>query len=102
MLSSGPIIINVRAITHLADLMKRLTIFVLFAACTIAQTPRKPGLYAVFHTSMGDFTAQLFEKDTPNTVKNFVGLATGTRAWADPELRKMVKRPLYNNITFHR
>ncbi len=82
--------------------MKRLIVFVLFGVCAFAQAPRKPGLYAVFHTSMGDFTAQLFEKEVPNTVHNFVGLATGTRAWADPELKKMVKRPLYNNITFHR
>ena len=86
-------------------LMKRLSIFgsiVLIAAGGFAQAPRKPGLYAVFNTSMGTITAQLYEKDTPNTVKSFVGLATGTKAWIDPETRKLVKRPLYTNITFHR
>src|ERR1039457_7377464 len=86
-------------------LMKRLSIFgsiVLIAAGGFAQAPRKPGLYAVFNTSMGTITAQLYEKDPPNTVKSFVGLATGTKAWIDPETHKLVKRPLYTNITFHR
>jgi cyclophilin family peptidyl-prolyl cis-trans isomerase len=85
--------------------MKQLSIFVsiiLIAAGGFGQTPRKPGLYAVFNTSMGTITAQLYEKETPNTVKSFVGLATGTKAWIDPETRQPVKRPLYTNITFHR
>ncbi len=85
--------------------MKRLSIFllsILVASPVFGQAPRKPGLYAVFNTSMGKITALLYEKDTPNTVKNFVGLATGTQPWLDPETRKPVKRPLYNNITFHR
>ena len=43
-----------------------------------------------------------YEKETPDTAKNFVGLATGTKAWADPVTHKPVKRPLYDNITFHR
>ena len=61
-----------------------------------------PGLYAVIHTSMGTITAELFEKETPNTVRNFIGLARGTRPWLDPKTRQGVSRPLYDNITFHR
>jgi len=87
---------------HPAYFMKRVFTFILIALAATAQTPRKPGLYAVFHTEMGDITAQLFEKDVRNTVNIFVTLATGTKAWADPETHKFVKRPLYNNITFHR
>jgi peptidyl-prolyl cis-trans isomerase A (cyclophilin A) len=60
------------------------------------------GLYAVFTTSEGVFTARLFEKYTPKSVENFVGLATGTKAWRDPKTGLMVKRPMYDNITFHR
>lgn len=82
--------------------MLRLTIFVLLAICGFAQSPRKPGLYAVFNTSVGTITAQLYEKDTPNTVRNFVGLANGSKPWIDPDTRKPVRRPLYANITFHR
>lgn len=61
-----------------------------------------PGLYAVIHTSMGTITAELYEKETPNTVRNFIGLARGTRPWLDPKTHQMVARPLYDNITFHR
>lgn len=61
-----------------------------------------PGLYAVLRTSMGDITAELFEKETPNTVRNFIGLARGTRPWLDPKTKQGVSRPLYDNITFHR
>src|SRR5579863_1533691 len=60
------------------------------------------GLYAIFTTSEGVITAKLYEKYTPITVANFVGLATGTKAWRDPKTGAMVKRPMYDNITFHR
>lgn len=61
-----------------------------------------PGLYAVFNTSEGVITAKLYEKYTPKSVANFVGLATGNKAWKDPQTGAMVKRPMYDNITFHR
>jgi cyclophilin family peptidyl-prolyl cis-trans isomerase len=75
-----------------------------------AQTPppatppaavRPDGLYAHFKTSMGDIVIQLYEKDTPLTVRNFVGLAKGTKAWKDAK-GVLVKRPMYNNTIFHR
>lgn len=60
-------------------------------------------LYAVFHTSMGKFTARLFSKDAPKTVGNFVGLATGEKEWRDPKSGQMVKdRPLYSGTVLHR
>ncbi|MGD1072055.1 MAG: peptidylprolyl isomerase [Bryobacteraceae bacterium] len=68
-----------------------------------AQPPAlKPGLYAIFDTSEGVITAVLYEKYTPIAVKNFVGLAQGTKPWLDPKARAWVKRPMYNGITFHR
>lgn len=79
----------------------RLTLFILLAACAFGQT-RPGGLYAVFHTSAGNFTARLYEKETPNTVENFVALAQGTKATRSPKNGEMVRRPLYDNITFHR
>src|SRR5512133_966039 len=81
--------------------MKHLVLFAV-AACAAAQTARQPGLYAVLQTSEGTITARLFDKETPDTVRNFVGLAQGTVAWIDPAQRKPVKRPLYRDITFHR
>jgi len=62
----------------------------------------KPGLYAVFNTSEGVITARLYEKYTPRTVANFVALAQGTMPWRDPKTGAMVRRSLYENITFHR
>jgi cyclophilin family peptidyl-prolyl cis-trans isomerase len=63
--------------------------------------PLKPGLYAVFDTSEGRIVAELFEKYVPKAVTNFVGLAQGTKAWRDPK-GVWVKRPLYENVPFHR
>jgi peptidyl-prolyl cis-trans isomerase A (cyclophilin A) len=79
----------------------RFTLFLLAAGCVSAQ-PQPNGLYAVFHTSMGNITARLYEKDTPMTVENFVALAQGTKATRHPKTGAMVKVPLYDNITFHR
>ncbi len=86
--------------------MRSLALF-LMATAALAQEAAPPpalpdGLYAVFSTSMGNFTARLYEKDTPISVTNFVALAQGTRPWRDPKTRAMVKRPLYDNLTFHR
>ncbi len=61
-----------------------------------------PGTYAQFTTSMGNFTARLFTADAPKTVENFVGLATGRKAWRDPRTGAMVHRRYYNNVLFHR
>ena len=61
-----------------------------------------PGLYAIFNTSQGKITVQLFEKESPKTVANFVGLAEGTKEWTDPNSKEKVKKPFYNGIIFHR
>jgi len=37
------------------------------------------GTYARFETSEGNFKVRLFDKEAPNTVANFTGLAEGTR-----------------------
>lgn len=60
------------------------------------------GLYAVFNTTEGKITVQLFEKESPKTVANFVGLAEGTKEWTDPKTRNKVKQPFYNGLIFHR
>jgi cyclophilin family peptidyl-prolyl cis-trans isomerase len=51
---------------------------------------------------MGNITAKLFEAEAPKTVKNFVDLAEGRKAFKDPATGQMVRRPLYNGVTFHR
>ncbi len=61
------------------------------------------GPTAVFDTSMGRITCKLFEKEAPETVANFVGLANGTKDWTDPATHKKIhNKPYYNGTTFHR
>lgn len=88
--------------------------FVIFGAiltvgtAMLAQAPPAPasqylpGLYAMITTSVGVITAQLFEKETPVTVRTFIGLARGTQAWLDPKTKKAATHPLYENLIFHR
>jgi cyclophilin family peptidyl-prolyl cis-trans isomerase len=47
----------------------------------------KPGTYAHFETSLGNFTIQLFEEQAPKTVDNFV---------------KLAEKDFYNGVIFHR
>ena len=95
--------------------MTRLLCSFLFALTLFAQTPisvpqadatqakkRKNGLYAVINTSMGAITIQLFEKESPETVRNFVALAMGTKPWRDPATKQVKQTPLYNGTIFHR
>jgi len=65
-------------------------------------TKLKPGLYATFHTSKGNITCILFEKEAPKTVSNFVGLANGTKEWTEPKTAKKVKKRFYDGLIFHR
>ena len=57
---------------------------------------------ATLHTSLGDITVELFPQQAPTTVANFVGLATGERAWTDPRTGEQSNAPLYNGVIFHR
>jgi len=51
---------------------------------------------------MGTFTCELFEKQTPKTVANFVALARGLQPWKDPKTNNWTKKPLYDGLVFHR
>jgi cyclophilin family peptidyl-prolyl cis-trans isomerase len=101
--------------------MKRLSILLTIAIGAFAQTAppapakkaatapakeepapdRPPGLYWIINTSMGTITAQLYEKEAPIAVANFVALTKGTKAAKDKS-GAMTKRPYYTNLTFHR
>jgi peptidyl-prolyl cis-trans isomerase A (cyclophilin A) len=59
-------------------------------------------LVAVIDTSKGKFTCELFDKQAPITVANFVGLARGVRPWLDPKTKQWVKKPFYDGLIFHR
>src|SRR5256886_11585024 len=53
-------------------------------------------------TSAGNFTARLYDAETPNTVANFIGLADGSKEWTDPRTGRKVTQPYYNGTIFHR
>ena len=63
---------------------------------------RSPGTYAILETSQGSMVCRLFEKEAPQTVANFIGLAEGTREFSDPRTGKPAKRPFFDGLTFHR
>src|ERR1700691_2014060 len=87
---------------------KTCCVLLIIGGAAIAQTSSNdapkypPGLYAAITTSAGVITAQLFEKETPITVRAFIGLARGTQPWLDPKTRKPANHPLYENLIFHR
>jgi peptidyl-prolyl cis-trans isomerase A (cyclophilin A) len=61
------------------------------------------GPIVVMDTSMGRITCQFYQKQAPNAVANFIGLATGAKDWTDPATNKVMHhKPLYNGTTFHR
>lgn len=53
------------------------------------------GLTAVFKTTMGEFEIELYPKDCPETVWNFVNLAEGRQ-------KTNKEGPFYDGIIFHR
>lgn len=58
---------------------------------------------AIIHTTAGDLRCTLFEKETPVTVENFIGLASGTKDWKNPVSHASKKGvPLYDGTIFHR
>lgn len=60
------------------------------------------GLYAVFETTKGEIVCRLEEEKTPETVRNFVGLATGEKEYVDPRTHEKSNEPFYDGTVFHR
>lgn len=59
-------------------------------------------IVAKIETSKGTLQCKLFDDKAPNTVANFIGLATGKRAWRDSTSRTWVNKPAYDGTIFHR
>ena len=57
---------------------------------------------ATLHTNLGDIRLELFAEQAPETVSNFVGLATGEKTWTDPRTKEQSNTPLYSGVIFHR
>jgi peptidyl-prolyl cis-trans isomerase A (cyclophilin A) len=92
-------------------MLHRSVLIVLSLSLTVAaQTPKSDAKSApasapkaIFHTSVGDITCELFPDKAPKTVANFIGLSTGKKDWTNPRNGKtMHDTPLYDETIFHR
>jgi len=66
------------------------------------QQPLPAKATAILETSQGKLTCELFPKDTPQAVSNFIGLAEGTHEWRHPLNGRIVHFHLYDGTVFHR
>jgi peptidyl-prolyl cis-trans isomerase A (cyclophilin A) len=80
--------------------------FVLVVAAASAPSAlaqkRKPGVYATLQTDQGTIVCELYEKEAPVTVKNFIDLAEGNKEYKDPKTGAMKKGHYYDGTVFHR
>jgi peptidyl-prolyl cis-trans isomerase A (cyclophilin A) len=58
-------------------------------------------LSATIETTLGTLHCELFGDKAPMTVANFVGLATGKKAWTGTD-HTVQKKPYFDGIEFHR
>jgi peptidyl-prolyl cis-trans isomerase A (cyclophilin A) len=68
----------------------------------LAGLPGQGAIFAQITTSRGVIECELLADQVPKTVANFVGLARGLRPFLDRTSDAWVKRPYYDNTTFHR
>ncbi|MEU3346971.1 peptidylprolyl isomerase [Streptomyces sp. NPDC006700] len=59
-------------------------------------------LYATLKTNHGDIEVRLLPNHAPETVRNFVELATGEREWTHPATGEKSRAKLYDGTVFHR
>lgn len=63
----------------------------------------KGSLKAKIFTTDGDLECDLFEKEAPKTVRNFVLLGLGKKEWKNPKNGENVKgKPFYTDLQFFR
>jgi cyclophilin family peptidyl-prolyl cis-trans isomerase len=86
----------------LRRLVARLAMLAVLCLSTLIAAGQTNGIFADFTTSMGSFTCQLDYTNAPRTVANFIGLATGQRAWLDLPSGRARTNAFYNGLIFHR
>ena len=68
----------------------------------LASVPGTGRLFADIQTSMGTVTCELFDTLVPNTVANFVGLASGLKTYTDVATGQQTRGRFFDGLTFHR
>lgn len=91
-----------KAIRHSPPRPPLRAIFAIVFLAAVLPGQAEDGLFAIFQTSRGAFTARLDYDKAPTTVANFVGLVEGTRGWVDTTTGALRRQPFYSGITFHR
>lgn len=70
---------------------------------TAKPAPVPTGPTIVFDTTMGRLTCKTFDKQAPEAVANFIGLAEGTKDYTRVQGGPKVHgKPFYDGLTFHR
>lgn len=80
----------------------KLVISWLVLAAAPVQAQLADGLYAVFQTDFGSFTARLDYVEAPVTVGNFVGLVQGTQTWIEEATGVPRNDPYFDGIIVNR
>ena len=68
----------------------------------VAPVIEPTGPQVVLETSMGRMTCRLFDKEAPQTVANFLGLALGMKPYIDPVTKEKMTKPFFDGTVFHR
>ena len=84
--------------------MRKISVLVALVAIVFSCTPKKyksldDGLYAEIQTNKGEILLELYYKDVPMTVANFVSLADGTNNQVPDSIKG---KDFYDGIRFHR
>ncbi|MDP9052299.1 MAG: peptidylprolyl isomerase [Acidobacteriota bacterium] len=69
----------------------------------IKAEPVPTGPTIIIDTTMGRLTCKTFDKQAPNAVANFIGLAEGTKDWTlAADNKKQHGKRFYDGLSFHR
>ena len=89
--------------------MKKLIVILLMITISItsvnfclANEKKDHNPVCIIKTSMGDIFVELFAKEAPDTVNNFIALAEGEKEYTNPVKNSKVKNHFYDNLIFHR
>lgn len=74
----------------------------LVAADATTDDPFAGAQRLLMKTSAGDIVLEVWPQVAPETVANFVGLATGTKSWTAPGGGERNDSPFYDGLVFHR
>ena len=90
---------------HLLRLTPVLLLLVCATVSLADEPPTQPSANPVLIMKVkdvGTIEIELYPDVAPKTVKNFIDLSEGRREWKDPVSGKMVKKPFFDGLTFHR